>query len=1031
MSTVISIFARSRVDAIRQEEHNQRGPLGGAVTASGQEATHSKQTDDALMESRRYLQALFENSLDAIFVTNDEGRYIDANPAACELLGYTHNELTQLSVMDLTAESFREEARAMWQQFLTGGSQRGEYSTRRKDGEILQLEFRAVANVLPGLHVSSSRGITKRYGIERAQRESQEQYETLVQSLDGIVWEADPRTFMFTFVSKQAERILGYPLERWFESSSFWPDHMHPDDRDWAVAYCVDFTTRKVDHQFEYRMIAADGHVVWLSDIVTVHVADDQSVLLRGVMVDITERKLIEEKLRESESQLGEAQRLASVGSWNYEIATSKSTWSAELYRIYGLDPAGAEPSYETFIEIVHPDDRASISQVIEDAIKTQAPINFHLRIIRPDGAERIVHSRGNPVCDQSGTTIRMHGTVQDVTERKLAEDALRAAEQKYRDIFENAGEGIFQSTPDGRYIAVNPTLAHMYGFASPEEFIRDCHDISRQIYVDPTRREEFKQQLKERGFIREFDYQAFRKDGSKFWISVNARAVRDEQGAIQYYEGTGQDITERKRAEDLLRESEERYRELFENAKDATYVHDLQGRYTSVNRAAEKLVGYLRAEILGKVFTSFVPPGQIGNMRDQLCRKLAEEGETSYEAEVVTKDGRRVAVEVCSHLILENGAPVGVQGTARDITERKRAAQKLGEYEKAVEGLDEMIVVIDREYRYLLANRAFLKYRGIEREQLIGRLVSEVLNQGVFENITRQKLDECFAGNIVKYESTYHFPSLGDRHLFISYFPIENSGGIDRVACVLKDITETKLADERIKANSEQLRALSARLQSAREEEGTRIAREIHDELGSVLTGLKWDLESADKILAAPMGPSEPAALREKLHELVKLTDLAIGSIRRIASELRPSVLDDLGLAAAIEWQAQQFQTRTGIDCHCDSSLETSGLSDEKSTAAFRILQEALTNVLRHAQATRVDIRVSEETGYFVLSIRDNGRGITEAEKSEQGSLGILGMRERAHLVGGEIDIKGVEGQGTEVIVRVPTQAQERVTTG
>jgi signal transduction histidine kinase len=216
-------------------------------------------------------------------------------------------------------------------------------------------------------------------------------------------------------------------------------------------------------------------------------------------------------------------------------------------------------------------------------------------------------------------------------------------------------------------------------------------------------------------------------------------------------------------------------------------------------------------------------------------------------------------------------------------------------------------------------------------------------------------------------------------------------------------------------------LRKLSASLQSAREEEGTRIAREIHDELGSALTSLKWDLEEIDKQLSTPLEPSALAALREKFQTPMKLADLAITSIRRIASELRPSVLDDLGLVAAIEWQAQQFQSRTGIVCHCDCALEKVELIEEQSTAVFRILQEALTNVLRHAQATKVNIKIKKEKGYFTLSVSDDGKGITEGEKLEQQSLGILGMRERAHLIGAEIEIKGTEGKGTVVTVRVP----------
>src|SRR5205085_5566692 len=145
----------------------------------------------------------------------------------------------------------------------------------------------------------------------------------------------------------------------------------------------------------------------------------------------------------------------------------------------------------------------------------------------------------------------------------------------------------------------------------------------------------------------------------------------------------------------------------------------------------------------------------------------------------------------------------------------------------------------------------------------------------------------------------------------------------------------------------------------------------------------------------------------------------------RRIAQELRPSVLDDLGLGAAIEWQAQQFQARTGIVCRCDCALELPELNQTQATAIFRISQEALTNILRHAQATRVEITMKIESGELVITISDNGQGITETEKSSQRSLGLLGMHERAHLIGGQIDIAGIAGQGTVLTIRVPISNQ------
>jgi signal transduction histidine kinase len=231
----------------------------------------------------------------------------------------------------------------------------------------------------------------------------------------------------------------------------------------------------------------------------------------------------------------------------------------------------------------------------------------------------------------------------------------------------------------------------------------------------------------------------------------------------------------------------------------------------------------------------------------------------------------------------------------------------------------------------------------------------------------------------------------------------------------------ERKQAEETVKTTSEQLRALSASVQSAREAEGSRIAREIHDELGSMMTTLKWDLEEIQKTLSTPIDRAHLIAVRDKLRALINLTDMSVNTLRRIASELRPSVLDDLGLVPAIQWQAQQFQTRTGVICDCDCSLENIELSAEQSTAIFRIFQEALTNVLRHAQATRVSVTIKIENKFFMLRVSDNGKGISKSEKPEQLSLGLLGMRERAHLIGGELSIASAEGGGTLVILRLP----------
>ena len=228
----------------------------------------------------------------------------------------------------------------------------------------------------------------------------------------------------------------------------------------------------------------------------------------------------------------------------------------------------------------------------------------------------------------------------------------------------------------------------------------------------------------------------------------------------------------------------------------------------------------------------------------------------------------------------------------------------------------------------------------------------------------------------------------------------------------------ERKQTEEQLRSSKEQLRALSAHLQSIREEERTLIAREIHDELGQELTGLKMDLSWLIKRLSA--GQEQ---LVKKVESMLKLIDTTIQSVRRISTKLRPGVLDDLGLTAAIEWQAQDFQTRTMIQCEFRSNLKEVDLDRDRSTTIFRILQETLTNVARHASATRVNIYLNEAAASLVLIVVDNGRGITEKEILDAKSLGLLGMRERALVFGGEVKISGAPGKGTTITLKIPLQ--------
>lgn len=231
----------------------------------------------------------------------------------------------------------------------------------------------------------------------------------------------------------------------------------------------------------------------------------------------------------------------------------------------------------------------------------------------------------------------------------------------------------------------------------------------------------------------------------------------------------------------------------------------------------------------------------------------------------------------------------------------------------------------------------------------------------------------------------------------------------------------ERQRAEDKLRRSLDQLRALTSYLQYVREEERTRIAREVHDELGQALTGLKLDMSW----LLTKVGKNR-TPVTEKVKTMVEHIDATIQTVRRIATELRPGILDSLGLVAALEWQANEFHSRTGIRCQVETNVGDKTWDQDFSTVFFRIFQETLTNIIRHAKATRVDVRLSEENGKLVLTVKDNGRGITEEEIANTRSIGLVGMRERAGLIGGELSLQGAPGQGTTVTVRVPLRKKE-----
>jgi PAS domain S-box-containing protein len=354
-----------------------------------------------------------------------------------------------------------------------------------------------------------------------------------------------------------------------------------------------------------------------------------------------------------------------------------------------------------------------------------------------------------------------------------------------------------------------------------------------------------------------------------------------------------------------------------------------------------------------------------------------------------------------------------------QELTERERTEQALQQSEAMFRSLTETTsawVYIIQNNRLCYVNSAAVAGIEYAREELVGHELGALIHPDDWSAIQARrqarKLGQAIpliyeARAVTKTGRVLWFQVASNR---IAYHnaPAE--------LCTAIDITDRKRAEEQLKISEQRLHQLAGYLQTIREEERTRIAREIHDELGQAMTAMKMDLSWLTKRV-----PEEQAPIHERLKGMIELVSDTITTVRRLATQLRPGILDDLGLPAALEWQAHEFQTRTGIGCDFVAEADVSDLAPERATAIFRICQEALTNVARHAEATQVHIRLWEEQNQLRLEVQDNGRGISTSETAHLRSFGLLGMQERAFLLGGEFQLTGSPTHGTTVTARIP----------
>ncbi|TFG37147.1 MAG: PAS domain-containing sensor histidine kinase [Syntrophobacterales bacterium] len=442
--------------------------------------------------------------------------------------------------------------------------------------------------------------------------------------------------------------------------------------------------------------------------------------------------------------------------------------------------------------------------------------------------------------------------------------------------------------------------------------------------------------------------------------------------------------------------------------------------KFRFVNHYASTFLGYKREDIIGRDPITFVHPDDRTMVVENARGMLSGDRVSSYEFRSIAKDGSIHWIEEIVRPTQYEGR-AAVLGNMMEVTERVRSREK----QKELETLEASILaaiphaVIGLKDRCIIfANEGVQSVFGWKEEELKGKSTRILYRTdkdyekmaSLYAKLKKQKA--------VGTEYPCRRKDGNDIECMVSASRIGESLKEKNIVITYEDITERKRAKNELENSREQLRNLSIHLQSVREKESSRIARELHDELGQLLTALNTDLIMMKKKI-----PEDQVPLIEKTDSMIRLIDMTMNTLKRIYMDLRPGMLDHLGLVAAIRWQFEEFHRRSGIQCIFHSEPEEISIDPDLSTAVFRIFQETLNNILKHAEASKVNVRLKKGKKYIDLVVRDNGKGVKEEELGKANSFGLIGIRERAYSLGGTVAIGGEKNRGTTVKVHIPLQ--------
>lgn len=855
--------------------------------------------------------------------------------------------------------------------------------------------------------------ITERKQIQRNLEEAEFKFRSLVeQSMVGVyIVQSDK----FTYVNPRLEELTGYSASEMIDKLSV-SDIIIPEDRPKIIQNLSQRLKGNMKSMnYELRGLKKNGEIFYAEVFGSLTQYLGKPAII-GTLIDITEKNESVAKIQESQEALRKSnERFMLVAKatndaiWDWNIEEDR-IWGNEVFSSFFDIPAATEVSFEEFKGRVHPDDRAAMELSQNLAFENRKTIvTEKFRFLKSDGGYLTINDRANILYDEQGKPIRMLGAMQDITDQMKNEEQI-LLEKELSDSIVNSLPGVFYLyNREGRFYRWNKNLIEVTGYSNEE--IMSLHPLDLFDEDDKGLLTQKIESVFEFGedFV---EAHLLCKDGSKIPFYFTGRVIQYE-GEVCLM-GVGLDISDRVRSQEELNKSEEKYRTIIEQASDGIFISDLNGNYEDINSKGVKLTGYSKEELLKINLFDLMPPEDIVNNPPKL-NKIMQGNVVLNERVLRTKSGELIEIEVSAKL-LADGRFIGI---VRDITERKRTQEALRKSEEKYRLLfnqnpTPMWMLSWPGNQFLDVNNAAIKFYGYSKQeflQMSGHEISLQINSNqtnaIPEGLANRKDFTGISEHIKKDGSTVKVNIVAHNIVY---------EGSDAVLVLANDVTEKILAEEALKKSHKELRQLATHLEKVRETERTHIAREIHDELGQQLTGLKMDISWLNRKIK-----NQDTEVHLKIAETIELIDTTVKTVRRIATELRPSILDDLGLIAALEWQSEEFEKRFEIKCVFKSNVAEAQIGAELATGIFRIYQESLTNVLRHSEGTMVSSFLRIEDRILRFTIKDNGKGFIATDIENKKTLGLLGMKERTNLLGGTYEITSSPGEGTSVLIIVP----------